>query len=222
MKGHVYILTNASLPGMVKIGMTRNNPHNRASQLSTTGVPNKFKVFGYVYVDEPNEVELKVHRKLAKHRVSKRREFFKISPDIALSALEEVSGEHEVLRKEKEVRIYVENLRREELSRKKAYDEKLREEWQEYFSRFEKESSHSFFYRLSDLIGNSGWIVFAFSAVVCLIDKNNNLALYAFVISLAIGIVSLFFYFVADRGYERVRYKANLFMKKKYGNKWEG
>jgi len=41
-KAHVYILTNESMPGLVKIGWTAGDPNERADALSTTGVPTRF------------------------------------------------------------------------------------------------------------------------------------------------------------------------------------
>ena len=37
--GYVYILTNPSMPGLVKVGKTTNTPNQRMSELHSTGVP---------------------------------------------------------------------------------------------------------------------------------------------------------------------------------------
>jgi len=55
-------MRNATYPDMVKIGMTYNSPHVRAQQLSSTGVRHSFKVFGYVEVENPENLESKVKK----------------------------------------------------------------------------------------------------------------------------------------------------------------
>ena len=42
--GYLYILTNASMPELLKVGRTARDPHERARELSTTGVPTPFEV----------------------------------------------------------------------------------------------------------------------------------------------------------------------------------
>jgi hypothetical protein len=117
MTGFVYILTNESYPELVKVGETSGDPEDRAAQLSNTSVPYPFKVYGFVQVDDPRGVERKVHRKLGKHRESRNREFFKISPDKVLKILEEISGEQDYRRKQK-AKIERENQREKQDKRK--------------------------------------------------------------------------------------------------------
>lgn len=43
--GYVYILSNPSMPGLLKIGMTRFDPTRRVQELSSaTGVPTQFQL----------------------------------------------------------------------------------------------------------------------------------------------------------------------------------
>jgi len=42
-QGYVYILTNPSMPGLVKIGRSKNGGRKRASDLYQTGVPTPFR-----------------------------------------------------------------------------------------------------------------------------------------------------------------------------------
>jgi len=112
MKGFVYILINKAFPGLVKIGFTYEKPKDRAKQLSTTGVPHSFKVFGFVEVIDPEGVERLTHSKLKKYRELKKREFFRIKAETALETLEAVSGEFEA---REEVSDGVESQRSEEL-----------------------------------------------------------------------------------------------------------
>ena len=41
---YVYILSNESMPGLLKIGYTSCDPRKRAAELFTTGVPEPFRV----------------------------------------------------------------------------------------------------------------------------------------------------------------------------------
>ncbi len=98
--GFVYVLTNPSFEGQVKIGMTTGSVDERASQLSTTGIPYKFEVYNKVRVENPEQLEKEVHSYLHPYRVSADREFFKISPSKALAAIEKISGEINATKKE--------------------------------------------------------------------------------------------------------------------------
>ena len=42
--GYVYILTNPSMPGLVKVGKTTTTPNQRMSELHSTGVPTPFEL----------------------------------------------------------------------------------------------------------------------------------------------------------------------------------
>ncbi len=86
-KGFVYVLTNAAMPGMVKIGFTMKMPTERAAELSTTGVPQPFEVEYYCLVEEPASLEAQVHRAMAAARQNADREFFKASVAEAVSGI---------------------------------------------------------------------------------------------------------------------------------------
>ena len=82
--GYVYVLTNPSFPGLLKIGMTTRTPAVRARELSSaTGVPTPFKVIFSSRTRNPKRVEALVHRALYKRRVNRNREFFKMTPEAA-------------------------------------------------------------------------------------------------------------------------------------------
>lgn len=87
---YVYILTNASLPGIVKIGMTAHTVDKRVKQLNKTATLVEWEVRysvafreGYAY-----KVEQAVHKELASCRVysnkGNKREFFYLTPEEAL------------------------------------------------------------------------------------------------------------------------------------------
>lgn len=89
MPGFVYVLSNPSMPGMVKIGKTmQDDPDSRVAQLYTTGVPVPFKVEFACRVDEPDDVEKRMHTAFGPYRVNPKREFFLIEPEQAISILE--------------------------------------------------------------------------------------------------------------------------------------
>lgn len=85
-EGIVYVLTNESMPGLVKIGITRNM-EQRLQTLYTTNVPLPFDLHYAMRVDNANEVEQRIHAIFAPDRVTKRREFFEVSAERVVEAL---------------------------------------------------------------------------------------------------------------------------------------
>ena len=81
--GFVYVLTNDSMPGMVKIGRTTRSVDLRAAELWQTGVPTRFEVYAIERTCDCAQLEAYVHRDLRKHRVNKAREFFAVAPEFA-------------------------------------------------------------------------------------------------------------------------------------------
>ena len=85
--GYVYILTNPSMPGLVKIGRTSRDVGLRAAELWQTGVPTKFEVYASEKTSDCVQLEAYVHGDLRKRRLSKSREFFAIDPSEAQGRL---------------------------------------------------------------------------------------------------------------------------------------
>lgn len=84
----VYLLTNPSMPGLVKIGRTaQSDAQIRLDQLYTTGVPVPFELVFACRVPNSQEVEAALHVAFAPQRVNPKREFFRIEPDQALAIL---------------------------------------------------------------------------------------------------------------------------------------
>ena len=77
----VYILTNAAMPGLVKIGTTGGDVAERIKQLDGTSVPLPFECFYAAEVADAAKVERAIHDAFDDHRVRKSCEFFKLSPD---------------------------------------------------------------------------------------------------------------------------------------------
>ena len=89
MPGIIYILTNPSMPGIVKIGKTNSQGlQERMSRLYNTSVALPFHCFYACEVENQDLVEKKLHDAFDDHRVNQSREFFEIDPDRVKSALE--------------------------------------------------------------------------------------------------------------------------------------
>jgi hypothetical protein len=76
----VYVLSNSTMPGYVKIGFTDKTPEERAEQLSkSTGVALPFDVAWAFHCYNAEQLEKEVHRHLDGQRIAGNREFFDIS-----------------------------------------------------------------------------------------------------------------------------------------------
>lgn len=79
--GFIYVLTNDSFPGLVKIGRTtQSDVENRVRQMST-GVPTSFTIAYEARVRNPAEIEKALHRHFSDFRFTKSREWFNVSID---------------------------------------------------------------------------------------------------------------------------------------------
>jgi hypothetical protein len=88
--GFVYVMTNSSMPGVVKVGSTASDPRHRAVQLRSTGVPTTFAVAYARKCVAYERAERAAHAKLARHRVNTHREFFSVTVAEAARAIESV------------------------------------------------------------------------------------------------------------------------------------
>ena len=92
--GYLYVLSNPSMIGMIKIGVTSGSPEERASSMGmNTGVPTPFNLEWSKKVRSIYKVERAIHGKMAKNRVNKGREFFIATMDDFYSAYIEVMDE---------------------------------------------------------------------------------------------------------------------------------
>jgi len=92
--GKVYILTNRSMPGLCKIGMT-TKLRQRLDSLFNTSVPYPFKVQYEMDVADRRATESAIFRELKHCRANPRREFFKISVSDAIKVAERcTTGEY--------------------------------------------------------------------------------------------------------------------------------
>ncbi len=92
--GFVYVLTNRSMQGLVKIGGTEKHPAIRAAELSDhAGVPAAFEVVFFAGVVDWELAERRVHDALAAHRVPSGREFFGLDAGEAARTIRAVTTE---------------------------------------------------------------------------------------------------------------------------------
>lgn len=77
----VYVLTNPTMPGLIKIGRTKNLEQRVKALSSDTGVPLPFEVFYACRVSDANQVERALHNAFGDHRINPKREFFELDPE---------------------------------------------------------------------------------------------------------------------------------------------
>lgn len=91
--GFVYVLSNPSMQGIVKVGYTSRLSEDRAREAYGTGVPTPFNVGYRRMTSNPSRVERRAHELLSRHRVNPRREFFSTDVDEAAAAIEQACQE---------------------------------------------------------------------------------------------------------------------------------
>jgi len=85
MNGFIYIMSNKSFADKrIKVGISKSDPTQRKDNLYSTGVPEPFLVEYYALVEEYEEIEKIVHKKLSGLRPNKQREFFICSIEKAI------------------------------------------------------------------------------------------------------------------------------------------
>jgi len=91
----IYVLSNESMPDVVKIGYTKQTPEERAYQISSaTGVATPFKVEYAFKCHEGEFLEAEIHRHLDSCRVNTNREFFSIGIKEAKEIIEEIGKKY--------------------------------------------------------------------------------------------------------------------------------
>ena len=87
MSGYIYVLTNPTIPDLVKIGKTTNLEERVRSLSSHSGIPVPFEVYYSCEVIDSDKVEKHLHDGFGDHRVNPKREFFRINPERVVSIL---------------------------------------------------------------------------------------------------------------------------------------
>lgn len=84
----VYILTNESMEGLIKIGRTSTSVEQRIKELDNTSVPLPFQCFYAGEVGDSVFVEAHLHQAFKDKRVRSNREFFRIDPNQVKAAIQ--------------------------------------------------------------------------------------------------------------------------------------
>jgi len=94
ISGYVYILSNPTMPGLLKIGFTEREVSARIEELSShTGVAARYEEEARFAVENPVVVERKIHAELAPFRHSANREFFRLSASKAIDVVTKFAGD---------------------------------------------------------------------------------------------------------------------------------
>jgi len=81
MEGWVYVVSNESMPGIVKIGRTSKTPSKRMDSLFSSSVPTPFVLeWSEKYADSIH-AEKQLHDAFRGDRVNPKREFFSVEPE---------------------------------------------------------------------------------------------------------------------------------------------
>lgn len=90
--GYVYVLKNARMPGLIKIGMTeRDDYEQRINELNRqTGVPVAFDVVYACKVkrEDARRIEKALHKAFSTDRINKNREFFEMDEERVFAILD--------------------------------------------------------------------------------------------------------------------------------------
>jgi hypothetical protein len=91
--GHIYILQNISVPGILKIGFTERLVADRLNEINkATGVISPWQVRDFWFTQEPYLAEQEIHERLKDYRVEDNREGFAINFMVARDVIFEVLG----------------------------------------------------------------------------------------------------------------------------------
>jgi hypothetical protein len=90
--GYLYILSNPSMPNLLKIGFTERDVEERVEELNSTGVPVPFEIEAIFGSPNAYEDEQEIHNTLKQHRLANNREFFSIDLKQAIQCVFECIG----------------------------------------------------------------------------------------------------------------------------------
>jgi hypothetical protein len=106
MPEYLYILSNPSMPGLLKVGWTSDFPETRRLQeLFTTGVPEPFRLEFCLEVVNGLGAEKKAHKALEMYRYRANREFFKIDVGNAVRLVLASMNEFKIVKQENKKEI---------------------------------------------------------------------------------------------------------------------
>ncbi len=120
MKGWVYIISNKSMPGLIKVGYSGQDPELRAEGLGGTGSPHPYKVEYEILIEQPEKFEGLAHRALSQYHEG--REWFRCTVEKGITAVKQVAGDQII----NETFKHADRKKSDELQRQNA--EKARKE----------------------------------------------------------------------------------------------
>ena len=95
--GYIYAMSNHSMPGLLKVGMTTRNPEVRLLEANSpnTWIPTNFNLELAKKVNNPKQKEKTLHVLLEKftERTNSSREFFRVSIEIVNLLFDLIDGE---------------------------------------------------------------------------------------------------------------------------------
>ena len=95
--GYVYILTNAAMPGYVKVGLTHGQVSERIRQLDNTSTPLPFECYFAALVPDCESLERTLHFVFGEKRARRNREFFTADPNVVKAVIQLVAIKEEHL-----------------------------------------------------------------------------------------------------------------------------
>jgi len=104
--GHIYIISNIGSFGenIYKIGMTRRTPEERVRELSAASVPFPFDIHAKIHCENVPEIETLLHKHFRDRSVNKvnvGKEFFRVTLEEIVSAVEKIAEETQLVDKSK-------------------------------------------------------------------------------------------------------------------------
>lgn len=200
-KGWIYVLTNEHMPGLVKIGQTANEPHIRASELHTTGVPSAFEIEYKGLYEDYIIIERSVHRALSTYRVSSNREFFRIDVAEAIVVIRKVAPsapKREETKKERLQQVEQARLRaqQEEVLKNRKQKEKreAEERASEQFHLHDKNRQNQIEKYVSDHYSENHWIWIVLISIIVVPFVFAYMGLFFGLVSIAVA------YFIGQSG----------------------
>jgi len=89
MKGWVYIISNKSMPGLIKVGYSSKDPELRAADLNSTGSPHPYTVEYEMLIEQPEKIEGLAHKALSQYHEGK--EWFRCTVEEGIAAIQRIA-----------------------------------------------------------------------------------------------------------------------------------
>lgn len=178
MRGWIYVISNKSMPGLVKVGYSSKDPEERAQELDHTGTPQPYVVEYDILIEgELYQIEQHIHRNLSSY--SEGKEWFRCTPEQAVTAIRQVAKniaiaesfkkadreKAERLEREREIEIARQTERRRKEGELLKKEEEITQKYKDLFkANFSKPGVGSFFMY---------WLGFSF-LVFCALEVWSN------------------------------------------------